>query len=122
MILLQILPEEGLKILWELKVAGVFIFCLLTAVVTIFSLLIRSLNKQMTSLNQVLSDKDAQIIELHNKSEENLKAVTAALTETVNQLADCATTIKEFSEKSAVLSQRIDKSVGVVTALSKRLK
>ena len=122
MILLQILPKEGLDILWELKVAGVFIFCLLTAVVTIFSLLIRSLNKQMTSISKKLEEKDAQIIELHNKSEDNLKTVTAALTETTNQLADCANILKEFSEKSAVLSQRIDKSVGVVTALSKRLK
>lgn len=122
MILLQVLPKEGLDILWELKVAGVFIFCLLTAVITVFSLLIRSLNKQMTSLNRVLEEKDAQIIELHNKSEDNIRVVTAALTETTNQLSECSNMLREFADKSAVLSERINKSVGTITALSKRLK
>lgn len=122
MILLQVLPKEGLEILWELKVAGVFIFCLLTAVITVFSLLIRSLNKQMTSLNKILEDKDIQILELHNKSEEVIRLVTATLTETTNQLAECSTMLKDFSEKSAILSDRINKSVGVITQLSKKIK
>lgn len=122
MILLQILPEEGLEILWELKVAGVFIFCLLTAVITIFSLLIRNLNKQMARLTETLSEKDAQIIALHNKSEDNLITVTSALTEATNQLSACAGLFKEFSDKTTDLSNKIETSIKTIAQLSKKIK
>lgn len=122
MILLDILPEKALDILWELKVAGVFIFVLLTTIPVLFSILIRRLHKDMAVLQKTIEEKDAKIEALHEKNDSYLREVvnlTATLIDTNQEMVN---SLNQSSENLSNLAKSIDASNQKLENIKRSLK
>ena len=88
---------------------------MLTAIISVFTLLIMNMQKQTNLLNQTIQEKDAQIISLHEKTEANVVLITAAITE-------CIVQSKSMSEGFKEISANVDRSTAALEKLARSVK